>query len=261
LKDDFSSINHKINRYDHVWASKRANYLDYLRFVYSILESHYQNEYIYKNSFLNEFLIKEIGKNSSKVFNEFRVGNAVADLVMFNGNSKVFEIKTDFDTDIRLKLQLENYRKAFNQIYLIIPESKIEIYNKYEGEIGLITFNSNRIDKFELYRDAIKNFEIDADTILNILHTKEYKKIVKTYFGFLPEMTSFNQFNKCRDLIKKIPIPHLNNLFIKQMKNRNLDNVLSSRYYKEFNQLSLALKFNKRDKSKLIEKLKSPLNS
>ncbi|MBK5210692.1 MAG: hypothetical protein JJE44_14515, partial [Flavobacteriaceae bacterium] len=88
LRNDFSSIKHKINRYDGNWAkSKKATYIDYLKYVYSILESHYQNEYIFKNSFLNEWLIEEIGRNNSKVFNEYRVGNAVADLVMFNGNS------------------------------------------------------------------------------------------------------------------------------------------------------------------------------
>lgn len=263
LRNDFSSIKHKINRYDGNWAkSKKATYIDYLKYVYSILESHYQNEYIFKNSFLNEWLIEEIGRNNSKVFNEYRVGNAVADLVMFNGNSKVFEIKTEFDSESRLSYQLENYRKAFNQIYLIIPESKFFIYNKYENEIGLITFNSKSNQKFKIQREAVNNLEIDSDTIMNILHTKEYKAIVKTYFGVLPEkITSFNQFNKCKELIREIPNLELNKLFIEQMKNRNFDNVLSSRYYKEFNQLSLALKFNKKNKNNLIENLKSQLNS
>ena len=69
---------------------------------------------------------------------------------MFNGCSKVFEIKTEFDSDFRLPLQLENYKKAFNQIYLIVPETKLKLYEKYDSSIGLITFNSSNENSFEI---------------------------------------------------------------------------------------------------------------
>jgi len=262
MKLDFESINCKIKRYDEQWKqSKKATYIDYLRHIYNILEENYQNEYIFKNSFLNEWLIKEMGQSNSKVFSEYRVGNAVADLVMFNGNSKVFEIKTDLDTKNRLALQIQNYKKAFNQIYLIIPETKIDTYRNYDVEIGLITFNNKRTDKFKLYRKAFNNQTIEADTIMHILHTHEYKAIVKSHFGDLPEMTSFNQFHICREFIKKIPNEELNKYFIDIMKERDLENILSSRNYREFNQLSLALKLSKTEKKNMIQILKSPLNS
>jgi len=262
LRRDFTSINFKITRYDGYWrSSAKATYLDYLRHIYHILEQNYPNEYILKNAFLTEWLIKEIGKSNSKVFSEYRVGDAVADLVMFNGESKVFEIKTEFDTDNRLTLQLENYRKAFNKIFIIIPESKLAFYQKYDVGVGLITFNGNRIQKFILQRDATSNAEVDAETIMHILHTQEYKSIVKAYYGRLPEMTSFNQFHKCYELIRNIPNQELNSQFIEQMKSRDHENVLSQRYYKELNQLSLALRLNKSKRNNMIQILKSPLNA
>jgi len=98
MNKDFTSINFKIQRYDSPWRRLiKATYIDYLKHVYRILELNYQNEYVYKNTFLNEWLIKEIGKENSKVYSEFRVGTAFADLVMFNGTSKAFEIKTEYD--------------------------------------------------------------------------------------------------------------------------------------------------------------------
>ena len=216
---------------------------------------------MFKNAFLTEWLIKEIGQSNSKVFNEYRVGKAIADLVMFNGISKVFEIKTEYDSDSRLALQLENYRKAFNQIFLIIPETKYHLYKKYDYSVGLITFNGNQAQKFTLQREAINNSEVDVETIMHILHTHEYKAIVKSYYGCLPEITSFNQFHKCRELIKQIPNQELNKHFIEQMINKDFKNVLSSRYYKEFNQLSLALKLSKAERKSMIQNLKSPLKA
>nr|NQU94544.1 sce7726 family protein [Bacteroidota bacterium] len=262
MRNDFFSINCKIDRYDGHWKNSPDNtYLDYLKYVYSILEKYYQNEYVFKNTFLTEWLIKEIGQTNSKVFNEYRVGNSIADLVIFNGNSKVFEIKTEYDSDSRLELQLENYRKVFNQIFLIIPETKLHLYKKYDCSVGIITFNGNQVQKFILQRKALSNSEIDVDTIMHILHTNEYKAIVKKHYDYLPEMTSFNQFHKCSELIKQIPSQELNKHFIEQMKNRDIENVMSNRYYKEFNQLSLALKFSKAEMKDMIQNLKSPLNA
>jgi hypothetical protein len=260
LKGDFKSINYKIERYDQNWLkSNKVTYLDYLKYVYSILSQNYQNEYVFKNEFLNEWLISEVGDNDSKVFSEFRVGNAVADLAMFNGKSKIFEIKTELDSDSRLSMQIENYSKAFNQIFLIVPESKLTIYQKYDSNVGLITFDKSRSNTFILQRDAKTITEIDRSVLMQILHSKEYKAIVENYFGKLPDITSFNQFNICSELIKGIPTKELNILFIDQIKMRGNSNQLSSRYYKEFNQLFLAFKMNKMEKVRMIEILKTPL--
>ena len=58
FKMDFTSINYKIVRYDDNWLkSNKATYLDYLKHVYSVLAMNYQNEYIFKNEFLNKWLI------------------------------------------------------------------------------------------------------------------------------------------------------------------------------------------------------------
>lgn len=260
FKKDFRSINYKIKRYDEGWINaNNTTYLDYLRFVYSVLEHHYQNEYIFKNTFLNDWLIKEMGVQNSKIFNEFRVGNSVADLVMFNGCSKLFEIKTEYDSDSRLALQLENYRKAFNQIFIIVPESRLKVYEKYDNSIGIITFNSELTDRFQLYRESSFSLEIEYDTIMQILHTAEYKAIVKTFYGELPDMTSFNQFQICSNLISKIPKSELNTQFISQLKSRENKNEFSKRYFKEFNQLSLALRMTKKERDIMIQNLKTPL--
>jgi hypothetical protein len=258
---NFFSINKKIKRYDNNWVSfKNATYIGYLKHLYKILEQHYPNEYIFKNSFLNEWLLQELGKTNSKVFNEFRVGNAIADLVMFNGHSKVFEIKSELDSDNRLELQLENYHQAFNQVFIIVPDSKLSTYLKYNENIGIITFSNLRGNKFELVRDAVLDMQVNPEVIMNILRTAEYKSLVQSYYGMLPKMTSFNQYDLCKRLIKEIPVDKLNNLFIQLMKRRSFTPQISNRNYTELNQINLSLKLNKKQKEKMILNLKSPLN-
>lgn len=260
LKMDFSSINYKIERYDVKWLnSQNLTYLDYLKYVYAVLADNYQNEYVFKNEFLNNWLIKELGETNSQIFSEFRLGNSIADLVMFNGCSKIFEIKTELDNDSRLTLQVENYAKVFNQIFLIIPESKIHLYEKHDASVGIITYAPSSKNIFSVFRNAKLNPDIEVSVLMSILHTNEYKSIVKKHYGFLPQMTSFNQFKICSELIFEIPKGNLNKLFIDEMKKRDSSDALSDRYYKEFNQLFLALKMNRNSKREMIESLKTTI--
>lgn len=261
MNGNLSSIDYKIDRYDKNWHSNNRNrYIDYLKFVYGVLETYYQNEYIIKNSFLNNWLIKELGESNSELYSEFRVGTAIADLVMFNGTSKAFEIKTELDTDKRLSSQLEQYRKVFNQIFLIVPSSKVEQYETYDSNVGIICFDNKTPQRFSRFRPASSNKLIDAKALMNIFHTNEYKEIVALYYGELPTLTSFNQFEVCSELIGDIPQDELNQLFINQMKKRAGTYKLSSRYFVEFNQISLALRMNDENRKQMFSVLKAPLN-
>ncbi|WP_240905066.1 sce7726 family protein [Flagellimonas oceani] len=249
-----------MNRYDEDWfENNNSSFLEYLRYIYKILENNYQNEYVFKNSFLNEILINDIISGDSKVFSEFRIGNAVADLVLFNGTSKVFEIKTEMDSAKRLDIQLKNYRTAFNEIYLIIPESKSKEYTYLEQEIGIITYQPNDLEKFKITRKATSNETVDPNVIMEVFHTNEYKGLVLEYFGSLPRMTSFNQFEKCKELILQIPNHILNSYFISIMKRRQKQVAIAKKHYKEFNQISLALKLTTTERKELIGLLKSPI--
>lgn len=260
FKGDFSAIDYKIERYDkNRFAKTSKTYLDYLKYAYESIEKHYPNEYVYKNTFLNEWLINELGDVNAKVFSEFRLGKTVADLVMFNGVSKVFEIKTELDTTMRLDNQIDSYKDVFNEIYLIVPLSKLEQFLSFDDSVGVISFSNERDQKFKTERQAIRNVKIKADSLMHVLHTNEYKNIVSKYFEQLPPFNSFNQFQVCAKLLAQIPNEELNQLFIKQLKKRGEKNELSVRNYSAFNQLSLALKLSREERALLFQNLKTPI--
>ncbi|WP_423817954.1 sce7726 family protein [Salinimicrobium sp. TIG7-5_MAKvit] len=260
LKGDFKSIDLKINRHHKKIPNSALNsYSSFLKHSYKVLEKHYQNEYVLKNSFLTNWLIKELGKSDSIIFNEFRIGRSVSDLAMFNGVSKAFEIKTEFDSDQRLKVQIENYKEVFNETYLIIPKSKLSSYRKYSKKVGIILFDFQSKDKFEFFNKAEYRENLKPAILMQILNTEEYKRIVKNYYGDLPKMNSFNQYKVCFKLIKSIPIVRLNEMYLEEIKRRKLDQILSAHTYKELNQICLALKLKKKEKKNLIENLKQPI--
>ena len=256
IKSDFNSINLKIKRYDSNLIDKNFNYLKY---IYKIMRQFYANEYIYKNEFLNKWLIKELGTSQSIIYNELRLGKAIADLVMFNGCSRVFEIKTLLDKEYRLSSQLNEYKKVFNEIYLIVPDSKLDLYNLYDESIGLITYNQE-LKEFVLHRNAIKNLNIDSNSLMQMLHTKEYRAIIAEHYGEIPSCNDFQQYQICKNLMEQIPSLELNSLFIQTMKKRKINNDFSSKKFEEFNQICLSLNLDSKQKTKLFSNLSSPIS-
>lgn len=256
LNDDFESIDIKLQRYKLSEKNKGNSYLNVLRQTYKILEKNYPNEYILKNEFLTQWLKKELGSSDSIIFNELRIGKAIADLAMFNGKSKVFEIKTILDKEYRLSNQLQEYKKLFNEIYIIVPYELLSKYIEFDNNIGIIIYDSNS-KNFELIQKSFLNTNIDADVLMEVLHTKEYLGIVKKYYDDIPEMNSFNQFNICKKLIAQIPDEELSELFISEMKERKINNLFFNKINSEFNQICLSLNLNKSERDNLIMKLKT----
>ncbi len=259
--DDYTFIDIKIVRYDLSKIGKSIKtYYDYIRYIYNQLRKHYRNEYIYKNTFINELLIDTYGIKDTVAINEFRVGNSIADIVLFNGTSKAFEIKTELDSDKRLSGQLADYNKVFKECYIITHETLIDKYLKADESIGIIELVENPISlKMREVRPAKENHEIDSETIIRSIRTIEYKNIIKQYYGDLPEMNSFNMFNICRELMKKIPVEQLNTLFIEQLKKRKSNTTIMNSFYKEIRQIGLAMNIDYKTYQQLLGKLNKPI--
>ncbi len=257
-KNDWSSLRFKIDRYDPVILKKHYSYLSYLKQIYRILERFYPNEYVYKNEFITKWLMHEIGLENSIIFSEFRLGKAVADLAMFNGVSKVFEIKTLLDKETRLNNQLEQYSRLFNEVYLVVPEVKSHLYLRRDVATGIIAYD-NTNNSFSLLREAVCcKHDIEVDVLMEVLHTHEYVKIVEQYFGYRPKFDDFTKFRVCKELIGKIPADILSKQFVTLMKSRQIHNVFSKKEF-QFNQLFLAMNYTPNQKQHLLSNLSTTI--
>ena len=122
--NDFSSIE-KLKIDEIAEKFDAINYLDLYERSYSFLEKNYKNEYIYKNMIARKILMGRHSLKSSVLLSEFRVGTNKADLVLINGCSTCYEIKTEYDSLIRLEDQLSSYTKLFNKVFVVCASKMI----------------------------------------------------------------------------------------------------------------------------------------
>lgn len=257
---DFSHLNWLYATYDQ-HQKEIESYSDYLLYLYNYITKFYRCEYVFKNEIINQLLLKTYGTKNTIAFNEFKIGNSIVDFAMMNGESKAFEIKTHFDTSRRLSKQMEDYKKVFNKCYLVIASEDLGYYESIiEPTTGIIElyYCRGRI-KLNEYRHAVKNSELDSDVLMRCLKIQEYKDIVLSIDGHLPNVSEFEMYNACKARIKQIPLDRLNELFLYEVKKRKNITSKLKEVPKELRQIYLSLNLSEKERSELTNQLSNPI--
>lgn len=257
--DDFSYINQVVRTYDLEKTERKLSYADYFKYLYAELLEKYRCEYVYKNMVIN-LLSSRFRSRDSLIVNEFRVGDCVADLALFNGISRVFEIKTEFDTPRRLDIQLSTYRCFFQEVYIVIPKSLLQDYIQLvDHSVGIIVLCEGRKPKLCEFRKPVRSDEICVDKVMRTLKISEYESIVKAYFDGLPNVGYYEMFDACKERLSSIPSTDLKKIINNTIKKRKSNTRFLHMYFEPLRQMSLALKLTPRQYDDLYLKLRQPI--
>ncbi|MDY5569575.1 MAG: sce7726 family protein [Candidatus Cryptobacteroides sp.] len=197
---------------------------DYLSKVYGILKRNYRNEYVYKNELINAFLNHNLCTKDTVIINEFGVGKSIADLAMFNGLSKAFEIKSERDSEKRLAGQIADYQKLFDECYVVVPENMHKKYRELVDEsVGIFVFSHTGRGSMSLFkeRDAKKNSIVNIDILMQSVRTTEYKWMVQQVTGSVPDVSCFKMFDTCKSILREVSDEQLHRMFNEVVKKRN----------------------------------------
>lgn len=205
-------------------AMSLGQFFDWL---YNILFYNYRNEYIYKNVITNKILLGKHSLNTSHMLSEFRVGKCKADVVIINGTSTVYEIKSEFDSFSRLENQISAYLQIFDHINVITTNLQAnKLKTMLPEEIGILVLTDrNTISTIRKSKSNKKN--INQTTLFDSLRKNEYLEIINEYFGTIPDVQNTKIYRECKKLFSKIPPERAHELTIKVLRKRSNIKVLS----------------------------------
>jgi len=110
-----------------------------------IIFSTFLNETVIKSNFVTKFCFNKSPRNTITIF-ELNSFNSRADICVINGYSEVFEIKTTYDTFLRLDEQLHDYTLLYDYINIIVPKEKIKhALEMVPKHVGIVTYYKNRL--------------------------------------------------------------------------------------------------------------------
>jgi len=103
----------------------------------SRLQCEYQSDYVFREALWRSHSGR--GKRTANtIVQEFRVGTKRADLVLLNGTSTAFEIKSNWDNLDRLDSQLHAFRPAFAKVVVVVGDEHLEgVRRQLPAEVGI----------------------------------------------------------------------------------------------------------------------------
>jgi len=126
-RDTFSKC---VSRY--IKDNEEITYGDAISRIYHYMNVSYRNEYFFKNTILNQLLIKKHDLYNTVALTELPIADSKADFIMINGRGIVYEIKTDLDNFNRLESQISDYYKAFKYVNVVVGNKQ---YDKIKEHI------------------------------------------------------------------------------------------------------------------------------
>jgi len=173
---------------------------DFFDWLYSSLLKSYRNEYIYKNAIANKILLGKHSLNTSHMLSEFRTANCKADVVILNGTSTVYEIKSEYDSIDRLSNQISSYSEIFDNINVITSYSQLsKITEVLPVRVGLMVLTPRYTIKTIRDPESGKAC-VNPDTIFNSLRKTEYIAIIKRVFAYVPDVPNTQIYKECKKL-------------------------------------------------------------
>lgn len=173
--------------------------------AFALLEREgFRHEYIYKAALTQKILLGRHSLQTASMLNEFRVGQCKADLVILNGTSTVYEVKSERDSLARLERQIAAYRTVFARIYVIAAEKHVAaIVEAVPKEVGVMRLSGRY--QISTLREAVNQTDFTSPSaIFDSIRTMEARLILQAQGISLPVLPNTQIRSALRDLFIRL---------------------------------------------------------
>jgi len=223
----------------------------------------FRYEYAYRAAVTHKILLGKHSLNTASMLSEFRVGTSKADLVILNGRSTVYEIKSERDNLDRLTSQLESYFKVFSRVNVITSENHVDaLFSKVPTYVGVMLLNNRlQISTIREAQDHLK--DLCPLTVLDSLHREEAFEVLRAFGVPIPEVPNTRLHAELQKIFTKLSPLELHECMICVLKEtRSLLPVseLAGALPKSLKPLVFSTPVRQRDHGRLIASLATPVS-
>lgn len=206
------------------YASDANTNFEAIQRIYLALAESHRNEYFFLNTLLNKWLLGVHSPNTATALTQLRIDKSIADFVFINGESVVYEIKSDLDNFDRLIGQISDYFKAFEKVCVVVSEANFEKAESLLGSLNVGIYSltaQNRISQVKRREPQADPSFLRHDTLFSILNKSEFESILLDAFGHLPDAPPAFYYDACLKMFSDLPMDLAYGLFINRLKKRN----------------------------------------
>lgn len=147
-----------------------------------------RDEYIYKAALTHRVLLGKHNLKTACMLTEFRAGECKADVSILNGTTTVFEIKSERDSLTRLERQIQNYKRVFASVVVIVGENHVSsVLRATSADVGVLSL-SRRYQISTKREPIVCADRICPATVFDSLRIAEAKSILQSVGRTVPEL-------------------------------------------------------------------------
>jgi len=222
----------------------------------------YRHEYIYKAALTNKILLGRHSLQTASMLNEFRVGECKADLVILNGTSTVYEVKSERDSLARLQRQVNAYGTVFANVYVIAAENHVgDVQASVPEDVGILRLNHRH--QISVMREAVdRAANISPAAIFDSIRTDEASLILRSEGASIPVVPNTSLNSTLRQLFVQLDGRRAHDAMVRVLKRtRNLMPLsdLVAQLPPSLHTAALSIPLRKLDHNRLVAAVNAPL--
>lgn len=191
---------------------------------YNVLKQHYRCEFVYKVELARALHEEWHSSTHPGLLTEFSALSSKADVVIVNGSTTAYEIKTALDSIQRLASQLESYKYVFEYVYVVThPALSEQLLSTLDPAVGIYRLNPD--NTCEQLRVAASNLaHLKPAAIFDCLRQKEFTAIIESEFGQIDDIPNTRIYRYCKERFVTLDIEVVHEHFVNALKKRSARN-------------------------------------
>jgi hypothetical protein len=183
----------------------------------------YRCEYVYKAAIANRIVFGRHSPRTASLAIELPVDGSIVDGAVFNGTSTAYEIKTEFDSPVRLTTQTPAYLRAFDSVNLVTHPDLVAKYAEVlDTRVGIYALSVD--NSLSLRRAAVSDLSrIEPSVVFRMLRRAEYMSAVEKHFGAQPELPNGLIDGHYRSLFVRLTGEQAHKVLVDAMRSRTTD--------------------------------------
>lgn len=159
-----------------------------------------RDEYVYRSAITQKILLGQHSLRTASMLSEVRVGACKADVVVLNGTSTAYEIKSERDSLSRLRNQVTAYGEVFAAVNVVTSPSHVnQVFQQIPGWVGVLVLS----DKFTLQTERPADVDAartDPLAVLDLMRVDEAHRVLRSLNVAPPDVPNTQMRGALRDL-------------------------------------------------------------
>lgn len=228
------------------------------------LRASYRNEYVYKNELVSKLIFGKHSPRTATALLEVQMGASEADVLVVNGTTTVYEVKTDLDQFTRLPTQLRDYATRAEHVNLVVSEGRAAAAESHlPSNVGLLARRKN--GAIRVLRDSTSNLStLEHDHLYRLLRREEAVQVLAAVAGYEPDVPRGRLTHRMRLLFRELDIATAHAGVVTALRSRGVsarDLVRTPDFPKSLRAMAYATELSVIGRSRLLDALNRPVAS